>query len=146
MIIENPEIKIRRSSPDAKLPTYATDGSAGFDLYSIEDGELKVGKRVIIALGIEAEIPKDWCVVFIGKSGLASKNGIDILGGLIDPDYRGGWKVILLNTGEENFEFKKGDKITQGVILYAPQAKLTEVKELSESVRGTGGFGSTGNK
>lgn len=143
-MIERPTIKFRRTSPDSIIPSYSTDGSNGFDLYSVVDGEIKPGERATIPLGVEAEIPKNWCVIFIGKSGLAAREGIAMLGGLIDSDYRGEWHAILLNTGEKEFKFEKGQKIIQGVTLYSPQAKIIGVESLSETQRGKGGFGSTG--
>jgi|SRR5581483_518854 len=144
-MIERPIIKFRKTSEDAIIPSYATDGSNGFDLYSMMDGKLRPGELMMIPLGVEAEIPKDWCVVFIGKSGLASREGIGILGGLIDSDYRGEWHAILLNNKkQEEFVFHKRQKVVQGVILYSPQAKIVEVDSLSETERGKSGFGSTG--
>src|SRR5579864_5576490 len=131
MTIERPFIKIQKLSEGAIVPRYANRAAAGFDLYSITDGILKAGERLTLPIGIASEISPCWCVLFVGKSGLASKKGIDILGGLIDSDYRGEWKVVLLNSGEEDYDFQKGDKITQGVILYSPQASILEVDKLS---------------
>lgn len=145
MFIENgPEIKFKKLHSDAKIPFYAHEDDAGFDLFTVEDGQILVGERKKIPLGLAAEISKGWCVLFIGKSGLADRSGVAILGGLIDSGYRGEWQAILLNTGDEVIRYGKGDKVTQGVVLYNPQAKIIEVHDLSETDRGQGGFGSTG--
>lgn len=141
-----PILKVKRLYPDAIVPTYSNPGDAGFDLYSMIDGKIGPGRKKIIPLGISVEIPKDWCMLFIGKSGLATEPGIEILGGLIDSGYRGELRAVLLNTGQEKFDFEKGDKVTQGVLLYSPQAKIIEVQELAESIRGKKGFGSSGKK
>ncbi len=139
-----PLLKVKKLSPDAIVPTYANPGDAGFDLYSMEDGNIAPKHIKIIPLGLAVEIPKDWCIQFIGKSGLATKPGIAILGGLIDSGYRGELKAVLFNAGLEKHEFKKGNKVVQGVLYYSPQAKIIEVKDLEESVRGEKGFGSSG--
>lgn len=142
---KEPILKFKLLNPDAVVPKYAKPGDAGFDLITPIDFNLKVAvKPTTIPLGLAVEIPQNWCIQFIGRSGLASKNGVAILGGLIDSGYRGELGVVLLNTGEVDIFFRKGDKIAQGVVYYAPQAKIVEVEELSETERGSGGFGSTG--
>ncbi|SRR5260221_3171318 len=142
-----PILKIKRLFSDAKMPVYATDGSAGFDLFTTESGILNPGAgQLIFPLGVKAEIPKNWAVLFVGKSGLASQKGVAVLGGLIDSDYRGEWMAILINNGTMGHSFSKGDKVVQGVLMFTPQAKIMEVDELSETKRGKGGFGSTGRK
>ncbi len=141
-----PTLKVMKLSPDAIVPSYAKPGDAGFDLFSMIDGKIGPGRTKIIPLGISVEIPKDWCILFIGKSGLATMPGIAILGGLIDSGYRGELKAVLLNAGQARFEFEKGDKVTQGVLFYSPQAEIIEVQSLGDSIRGAKGFGSTGKK
>jgi dUTP pyrophosphatase len=130
----------------AHLPQYAHPGDAGFDLYSVEEGILNPGEKHMFALGIASEIPEGWYVSIRDRSGMAAKNGIHVLGGVVDSSYRGEWKVILVNLGKEAFTVSIGDRIAQGILQPAPQAELVEVKSLSESDRGEGGFGSTGKK
>ncbi|HSX49137.1 MAG TPA: dUTP diphosphatase [Candidatus Saccharimonadales bacterium] len=141
-----PTLKVMKVNPNAIIPSYANPGDAGLDLYSMIDGKIAPGYIKKIPLGIAVEIQKDWCMLFIGKSGLATKPGIAILGGLIDSGYRGELHAVLLNAGKERLVFEKGDKVTQGVLFYSPQARIIEVTELAESIRGAKGFGSTGKK
>ncbi len=91
------------------------------------------------------ELPEGYFASIRGKSGLAYKKGICILGGVIEWIYRGEYGVIVLNTGKEDFEIRAGDKVAQVVIAPVATAEVEEVEELSETVRGDGGFGSTGN-
>lgn len=137
-------IKFKKRCPEAKLPTYAHTTDAAFDIYTVEGYVLQPGERYRFMTGLASEIPQGWCVVFKEKSGLGDKYGIAVLAGLIDADYRGEWGVILHNTGDKPCEFKIGDKLTQGKVERAYTAQIEEVQELSETDRGTGGFGSTG--
>lgn len=146
MPIKNPTIKFKKLLPDAIIPTYAHPGDAGFDLYAIESGSINAGDRQMIPLAISSEIPEDWAVIIKDKSGLANEFGIHVLGGVIDSGYRGEWKVVLNNSGKKTFEFEKGQKITQGIAVFVPQAKIVEVSKLTETDRGVSGFGSTGKK
>ncbi|HEX6976816.1 MAG TPA: dUTP diphosphatase [Patescibacteria group bacterium] len=144
--LEAPVLNIKILSPDAKLPTYAHPGDAGFDLYSPIAGSIEPRKRKKIALGIAGEIPQDWVVFFKDKSGQTDREGTHVMAGVIDSIYRGEWQLILYNTDDSTFVFEQGQKIAQGVLLYAPQAKILQVEQLSETQRGEGGFGSTGKK
>ncbi|MCJ7805666.1 dUTP diphosphatase [Patescibacteria group bacterium] len=140
-----PTLKFKLLAKGAKLPFYAHDDDAAFDLYSTTSGTIKKGEIKIFPTGIASEIPKGWFVSFRGR-GSMSKNGIDVFAGVIDAGYRGEWQVLLANTAGKRYRVKKGDKIAQGILQPAPQAKIVEVKKLSESKRGEGGFGSTGRK
>jgi len=139
------KVKIRLSHPDAKMPLYGSSESAGFDLYSVSDVEIGAGERVIVNTGVHLEIEGGYCWQYWDRSGLASK-GVTFMGGLIDSDYRGEFKVILLNTGKEPYKIEKGDRIIQVVPVPIVQVEFEKVEELEESGRGEGGFGSTGRK
>jgi len=126
------------------LPVYANKGDAGMDVFSLEDKELKPGERYLFKLGFAMEIPEGYVGLFWDKSGIASKYGIHTLAGVIDSVYRGEFGVVMLNTGDESYEFKKGDKLAQLLIQPIASPELEEVEELSDTHRGEGGFGSTG--
>lgn len=138
------ELKFKKLKPEAFLPQYAKAGDAGFDLFSCEDYQLKPMERHAFNIGLCSEIPEGYYVKVSPKSGLAVKAGIDVLAGTIDSSYRGEWGVVLINFGSEPYEFKTGDKLAQGVLLKVEEAEIVEADNLSETERGTGGFGSTG--
>jgi len=138
------KIKIKKLKENAIVPRYAHPGDAAMDLFSTEDCVVSVGKRRLVSSGISMELPEGYFASIRGKSGLAAKKGICILGGVIEYTYRGDYGVIVLNTGDEDFEIKIGDKIAQVVIAPVANVEVEEVEELSESVRGDGAFGSTG--
>ncbi|EDM24085.1 dUTP diphosphatase [Caminibacter mediatlanticus] len=140
------KLKVKKLKDDAILPKYQTDEAAGFDLHSIENVVIKVGERKLISTGLAFEIEKGFEAQIRPRSGLAFKYGITVLNspGTIDSDYRGEIKVLLINLGEEDFEIKKGDRISQVVIAPVIQAEIIEVEILSNTQRGSGGFGSTG--
>lgn len=138
------ELKIKILNSEAILPSYNHEGDAGFDLRSLEDVELKPQERRTLALGIAAEIPVGWYVSFRERSGLADKYGLEVLGGVIDSNYRGEWKLVLFNGGKESFLIKKGERIAQGILELAPQAIIKRVENLSPTERAEGGLGSTG--
>jgi len=138
------KIKIKKSKPDAILPTYAHPGDVGMDLYMIEDYELKPGERKDFDLGFAMEFPQGYAAIVKDKSGLPKKAGLHTMGGVYDAGYRGEYNVQLINLSKEPYQIKKGDKIAQLVIFPVIIAELEEVSELSESSRGLGQFGSTG--
>ncbi|MDR6769490.1 dUTP diphosphatase [Azospirillum sp. BE72] len=135
---------------DLPLPSYATEGAAGFDLRAAvpadEPAVLDPGKRMLVQTGFAVGLPAGWEMQIRPRSGLAVKNGVTVLNtpGTVDCDYRGPVGVCLINLGEEPFTIARGDRIAQAVIAQAPQAALVEVGSLDETARGTGGFGSTG--
>jgi len=139
-------IKIKKLHPDAIMPHYAHDGDAGMDVYSVEDITIMHKKRELISTGLSFEIPKGFEIQIRPKSGLALKHGLTIPNtpGTLDSGYRGELKVILLNTGDEPYEVKKGEKIAQIVLARYEEAEIQEVNDLSDTQRGDGGFGSTG--
>ncbi len=140
------KLKIKKLNPEAIIPAYQTELSAGFDLHSIEDYIIKPMERKLIKTGLAFEIEPGYEVQIRPRSGLAFKHGITVLNspGTIDADYRGEIMVLLINLGSEEFEIKKGERIAQAVIAPVVQAEFEEVNELSETKRGKGGFGSTG--
>ena len=131
-----------------KLPQYETEGSAGMDLraFLTEEIVLKPLERRLIPTGLFMEIPLGHEAQIRPRSGLAFKHGITVLNapGTIDADYRGEINVLLINLSDKSFIIKDGERIAQMVIASTIQASFKEVEELSDTVRGIGGFGSTG--
>ena len=128
------------------LPSYASDGAAGLDVVAAEDLTLAPGQRHAVATGFAIAIPEGYEVQVRPRSGLALKHGITCLNspGTIDHDYRGEVKVILANLGNEPFPVRRGERIAQLVPAPVLKAAFREVESLSETTRGAGGFGSTG--
>ncbi|MGW9944963.1 dUTP pyrophosphatase [Rhizobium leguminosarum] len=132
------------------LPAYESKGAAGMDLRAAVDEAapltLLPGKRALVPTGFIFEIPEGFEGQVRPRSGLAFKNGITCLNspGTVDSDYRGEVKVLLVNLGEEPFVISRGMRIAQIVIAPVTQARVVEITEASETVRGAGGFGSTG--
>lgn len=131
-----------------KLPSYETPGAVGADCYArIEEPVfLESGKMVTIPLGFRVEIPEGYEMQIRARSGLAKKHGIGIVNGLgtIDSDYRGEVNTILINHSIFDYKIQPGERVSQAVIAPVIRAEWEEVEELSETVRGEGGFGSTG--
>lgn len=141
------EISIKRIDPGVPLPSYAHIGDAGLDLYSTINAVLRPFERLLIPTGIALEIPNGFAGFVQPRSGLAVKHGLSLVNtpGLIDSHYRGEIKVIAINLDPTvPFEIKRGDKIAQLVIQAVEHVALVPVEELSVTVRGEGGFGSTG--
>jgi dUTP pyrophosphatase len=136
------------SGSDLPTPKYATEGSAGMDLYADvhEPLVLDAGKRLIVPTGISIELPPNYEAQIRPRSGLAAKNGVTVLNtpGTIDSDYRGEIKVILANFSDEDFVIERGMRIAQMIIAQVTMATLVEAELLIETERGVGGFGSTG--
>jgi dUTP pyrophosphatase len=131
---------------DLPLPSYATPGSAGMDLRAAEALTLKSGSRALVATGLAIALPENFEAQVRPRSGLAVKHGVTVLNspGTIDADYRGEIKVPLINLGTEDFVINRGDRIAQMVVAPVTMAELVEVETLDETVRGAGGFGSSG--
>jgi dUTP pyrophosphatase len=131
---------------DLPLPSYATAGAAGLDLRAAEALTLKPSARALVATGIAIALPENYEAQVRPRSGLAVKFGVTVLNspGTIDCDYRGEIKVPLINHGDVDFVIERGDRIAQMVIAPVTQAVLHEVTHLEETLRGTGGFGSSG--
>src|ERR1043165_806500 len=142
------EIELQRLPHGEGLPApiYATDGAAGLDVVAAENLTLAPGQRHAVGTGSAIAIPDGYEVQVRPRSGLALKHGITCLNtpGTIDHDYRGEVKVILANLGSEPFDVRRGERIAQLVPAVVTRAQFSEVAELSETSRGAGGFGSTG--
>lgn len=134
----------------AIIPEYKTAGAAGADIcaYVAEPITIPAGKFAMVPTGLFFEIPMGYEVQIRPRSGLAAKNGVTVLNtpGTIDSDYRGEIKIILINLSDKDFVINNGDRVAQMVIAPVTQGTFEIVKELSETERGTGGFGSTGVK
>ena len=144
------EIQIKRFSNSVSIPKYETPGSSGMDIAAHIENNIKIhpGEKALISTGFSLSIPIGYEVQIRPRSGLAAKKNITVLNtpGTIDADYRGEIKVILINLGKEQFVIENGDRIAQMVVCPVVQANLKEVKELPDTERGLGGFGSTGTK
>lgn len=137
------EIPILADTP----PRYAHPGDAGADLMAAEGATLAPGERALIGTGVSIALPEGYAAFVVPRSGLAAKHGITVVNspGTVDAGYRGEIKVTLLNTDQrETFVVEPGDRIAQVIIMPVSRAVFTPVAELPDSVRGTGGFGSTG--
>lgn len=146
------QIKFKRlhiSSEPLPLPSYQSAEASGMDLLAdVEDSVyLEPGGRKLVPTGLSMEIPAGYEAQIRPRSGLAIKNGISMVNtpGTIDSDYRGEIKVIMINHGTETFVINRGDRIAQMVIAPVIHAEILEITELSETMRGGGGFGSTGS-
>ncbi|CTQ69381.1 dUTP diphosphatase [Roseibium alexandrii] len=144
------ELKRLDNGRDLPLPAYQSDLAAGLDLLAaVDDGlTLQPGSRALVPTGLAMALPAGYEAQVRPRSGLAAKHGVTVLNtpGTIDADYRGEVKVILINLGDTAFEISRGDRIAQMVIAPVLQAEIEEVEILSETSRGTGGFGSTGQR
>ena len=142
------KILIKKLNSKVKLPSYKTDGSSGMDLMAFIDKPITIlpQKSELIPTGLSIAIPNNTEVQIRPRSGLAVKNNISVLNtpGTIDSDYRGEIKVILYNHGNKEFVVKNEDRIAQMVLMPIIKASFEEVENLPETIRGEGGFGSTG--
>lgn len=144
-----PTIHVQKLYPDAIIPTRATDGSAGFDLHAyLGDGGIDVhpGRQIVIPTGVAIAIPPGYVGFVCPRSGLSSKMAVTVHNGpgVIDPDYRGPLGVVLHNTGTEVFSAESRDRIAQLVVVPALYVSMNQVDSLEDTVRGRGGFGSSG--
>jgi dUTP pyrophosphatase len=163
-------LKIKRLHKDAIIPKYATDGAAGFDLHAVEDVIIAPGETKKVPLGLAFEIPKGYVMFIMPRSGVSLRTKLRQPNsvGVIDSDYRGEVTMMFDNISRDNWSnaarrldnsydentrdrceagsyiIRKGDRVAQGVLSAIPTATFTEVDELGDTERGTGGFGSTG--
>ena len=144
------KIQIKKLSSSVSIPKYATPGSSGMDIAAYLENSIIInpGEKSLVSTGLMMAIPKGYEVQIRPRSGLAAKKNITVLNtpGTIDADYRGEIKVLLINHGKEKFVIENGERIAQMVVCPVVQADLEEVKELPDTYRGSGGFGSTGAK
>ena len=142
------KVLIKKLNPKVELPKYKTEGSSGMDLMALIEKPIKIKPQssALISTGLSIAIPEDTEVQIRPRSGLAAKSSISVLNtpGTIDSDYRGEIKIILFNHGKEEFTVKNGDRIAQMILMPVLKAEFEEIKELPKTVRGSGGFGSTG--
>jgi dUTP pyrophosphatase len=142
------QIKRLPGNEDIALPRKMSELASGFDLYAAvtEPVELQSGERMLIPAGFSMSMPGELEAQIRPRSGTAFKNGITVLNspGTIDADYRGEVKVLLIHLGKEPFTIRRLDRIAQMVFQYVPVIELEEVQELTDTARGTGGFGHTG--
>jgi len=139
-------VSFTRLDTELPAPTQAHPGDAGFDLVSAEDVRLDPGERAIVPTGLAVAIPVGFAGLVLPRSGHAARHGVGVVNspGLVDSGYRGEIKVILVNHGSDPVRFERGDRIAQLIISPVPSVELVEVSDLDETVRGRGGFGSSG--
>lgn len=138
------EIKIKKLNPSAVIPGYAHKGDAGMDLFSAESLRIKPGQIVKVKTGIAMEIPPGFVGLVWDKSGLAMNSGLKVLGGVVDSGYRGEIIVGIVNLSSKTYRLNAAEKIAQMLIQKVESFPVEIVKNLSETKRGSGGFGSTG--
>ena len=136
-------VKVKLLTQNAKTPSKATSGAAGFDLYAAEAVTVPSRERRLIKTNVAMEIPAGFYGRIAPRSGLAFKYGLDVMAGVIDSDYRGDVGVIIYNTDPIPFEVKVGDRIAQIIFEFAPEAAITDA-DLSDTNRGGQGYGHTG--
>ena len=144
------KILIKKTSKEVITPKYKTDGSSGVDLSAFLNKEvvIKPNSSDLIPTGLKVAIPEEFEIQIRPRSGLAAKESISVLNspGTIDSDYRGELKIILFNHGNKDFIIKNGDRIAQMVLVPILKMEFEEIDCLPDTVRGQGGFGSTGKK
>ncbi len=142
------KVLIKKLSPEVKLPSYKTSGASGMDLMAFIKSTITIKPKTscLIPTGLSLAFSKDYEVQIRPRSGLAAKNNISVLNtpGTIDSDYRGEIKVIIYNHGKKNFVINNNDRIAQMILTPVIKMELQETDKLPETVRGKGGFGSTG--
>ena len=144
------KILIKKTNKEVITPKYKTDGSSGVDLSAFLDKEvvIKPNSSELIPTGLQVAIPEELEIQIRPRSGLAAKESIGVLNspGTIDSDYRGELKIILFNHGNKDFIINNGDRIAQMVLVPILKMEFEEVDSLPDTIRGQGGFGSTGKK
>ena len=142
------KVLIKKLNSKVQLPKYKTDGSSGMDLMAFTESPVNIRPQesALIPTGITIAIPEDTEIQIRPRSGLAAKSNISVLNtpGTIDSDYRGEIKIILFNHGKEEFIINKNDRVAQMILMPIIKAEFEEVKDLPKTLRGSGGFGSTG--
>ena len=137
------KVKVKRISPEARLPLCSHKGDAGMDLFSVVDDVIQAGEVKPVPTGIQMAIPEGYVGLIWDKSGI-SLRAVHRLAGVVDAGYRGEVRVVMANLGKEPFSIKKGMKIAQMLIQPVETVDIVETDELDETSRGQGGFGSTG--
>jgi len=145
--VSSVQVLISRLDPDVALPSYAHPGDAGADLVTTSDVRIAPGERVVVGTGIAIALPAGYAGFVHPRSGLAARTGLSIVNapGTIDSGYRGEIRVCLVNLDSEKpIVLRRGDRIAQLVVQRVERADFVEVEQLDETVRGAGGYGSTG--
>jgi dUTP pyrophosphatase len=137
-------IHIQKLHTDARIPTYAHQGDAGFDIYIPYELTILPKERRSIPVGLAIEIPDGYVGLLFDKSGLSHTHGLKSYGGVIDAGFRGEIRVGLMNLSDTPYTFAQGDKLIQMLIMPVVRAEIIETDSLSDSDRGSGGFGSSG--
>ena len=141
------KVFVKKLNPSVKLPSYKTIGASGMDLMAFIDNPITIppNTSALISTGLSIAIPEDCEIQIRPRSGLAVKSNISVLNtpGTIDSDYRGELKIILFNHGKKDFTVKNNDRIAQMILMPILKVNFEEVEKLPDTVRGTGGFGST---
>lgn len=137
-------MKVKLNDVNAKLPKYSDDGASGMDFYSAQSGIIWPFTQKMISTGVYCELPEGVYLRMAPRSGLAVKNSIHVMAGVIDPNYRGEIKIILRNLGFKPYKFSVGDRIAQGILERYLIDTIEEVETLSDTDRNENGFGSTG--
>ena len=141
-------VLIKKLSPEVELPSYKTSGASGMDLMAYIQSSITIKPKTscLIPSGLSMAFSKDYEVQIRPRSGLAAKNNISVLNtpGTVDSDYRGEIKVIIYNHGNEDFVVNNKDRIAQMILTPVIKMELEDTKELPKTLRGKGGFGSTG--
>ncbi len=142
------KVLVKKLNPKAELPKYKTEGSSGMDLMALIENPITIKPQnsALISTGLSIAIPEDTEIQIRPRSGLAANSNISVLNtpGTIDSDYRGEIKIILFNHGKEEFTVKNNDRIAQMILMPVLKVEFEEVKDLPKTLRGSGGFGSTG--
>jgi dUTP pyrophosphatase len=141
---DNIHVHILKCHEHAVVPKRGSDFSAGSDLHSVLDYVIEPKSRCLISTGLKMKFPCNVYGRIAPRSGIALKNGIDVMAGVIDPDYTGEIKVLLYNSSDIKFEVQRGDRIAQIIFESFKYPSFHEVSEISETERSSGGFGSTG--
>ena len=143
------KLRILKLHPDAKVPEYATDGAACFDLHAVIDnpmwGEaLLIGEWMQVRTGLAFEVPQGYALTIRSRSGLAFKHGVTAFHGTVDADFRGEVMVLLHNAGHNDVVISDGDRIAQAMLVAVPRIEFEVAEQLSLTERGANGFGSSG--
>jgi len=142
------KVLVKKLNPKVQLPSYKTEGSSGMDLMAFVENPIKIAPNTseLIPTGLTVAIPNDLEIQIRPRSGLAAKSSIGVLNtpGTIDSDYRGELKIILFNHSKKEFVVNNNDRVAQMVLLPVLKVDFEEVDELPDTLRGSGGFGSTG--
>ena len=147
MLTNSIKVHFKKLRENAIMPRYMTDGAAGCDFYAALEHPVKLwpGKQAEIPFGIAIEIPDGYMLEIRSRSSYAIKYGLEVYHGVIDSDFRGELSAIIRNNGENAHIFYPGDRVAQGVFIECTRVEFIESDELSDTRRGDGGFGSTGN-